>query len=248
MRNRIATLSLAVMLCGPFAYFAFAATQDDVALGERLATLLRAGRSVISNHQDLFNDPSLGDKGFDGDRMVEEATALFAERRGEEPVSGDLSDRDRRLIEAQIAAMDEVVDEHKSQIDIEGMGFKGFIPALFGRLVNERFAEKVGDEARIKVTAPIELVRNRNARPDDWETAVIETRFRAPDWPRGEAYTEEVDVDGRPAFRMLLPEYYSSSCLSCHGGPAGELDITGYPKEGAGEGDLAGAISIILYR
>ena len=36
------------------------------------------------------------------------------------------------------------------------------------------------------------------------------------------------------------------SCLSCHGEPKGELDITGYPKEGAHEGDLGGIISITL--
>lgn len=232
----------------PLAWMALATSESDVALGERLATLLRAGRNVVSNHQSLFNDPARGDKDFDGDRLVEEAAAMYEETWGEAPVSDNLSDRDRRLIEAQIAAMDEVIDEHKSQLDMEGVGFKGFIPALFGRLVNERFAEKVGEEARIKVTAPIELVRNRTARPDPWETEVIETRFRAPDWPRGQAYTEEVEADGRLAFRMLLPEYYSRSCLSCHGSPAGELDITGYPKEGAGEGDLAGAISITLYR
>ena len=99
---------------------------------------------------------------------------MYEETWGEAPVSDNLSDRDRRLIEAQIAAMDEVIDEHKSQLDMEGVGFKGFIPALFGRLVNERFAEKVGEEARIKVTAPIELVRNRTARPDPWETEAIE--------------------------------------------------------------------------
>jgi len=31
-------------------------------------------------------------------------------------------------------------------------------------------------------------------------------------------------------------------------GSQGEIDITGYPKEGAKEGDLGGVISITLYR
>jgi hypothetical protein len=44
----------------------------------------------------------------------------------------------------------------------------------------------------------------------------------------------------------MVPEYYVPSCLTCHGGPAGELDVTGYPKEGAHEGDLGGVISIGL--
>ena len=59
---------------------------------------------------------------------------------------------------------------------------------------------------------------------------------------------EVAEVDGRPAFRMLLPEYYTDSCLTCHGEPKGEIDVTGYPKEGGKTGDLGGAISIVLFK
>ena len=51
---------------------------------------------------------------------------------------------------------------------------------------------------------------------------------------------------GHPAFRMMAPEYYAASCLSCHGSPKGSLDITDYPREGGEEGDLGGVISITL--
>jgi hypothetical protein len=57
-----------------------------------------------------------------------------------------------------------------------------------------------------------------------------------------------VTVEGREAFRFLVPEYYQESCLSCHGQPQGELDITGYPKEGGEEGALGGVISVTLFR
>lgn len=221
---------------------------EEEALGERLAILLRAVRSVVSEHQDLINDPSIGDKGIDGDSVVAETIAIYTERMGEPPITGDTAEGERRLAEALIASIWEVVNENEDQIDTPGLGFKGFIPAVFGRLVGERFAEKVGTEARLKVTAPVEIVRNRKARPDEWEHEVIVTRFSRPDWEKGEAYTETVEIDGRPAFRMLIPEYYSESCLTCHGKPAGEMDVTGYPKEGGSEGDLAGAISIILFK
>ena len=46
---------------------------------------------------------------------------------------------------------------------------------------------------------------------------------------------------------MLVPEYYGAACLSCHGEPKGEIDITGYPKEGAKLGDLGGVISIAIF-
>lgn len=236
----------AVALLGGPAALAVADDLDET--GARLAALLRAGRSVISNHQALINDPTVGEKNLDGERVAREAAALYAEREGAPPLTEDTADLDRRLIEAQLAAMREVVDEHQQLIDAEDLGFKGFIPAVFGRLVNERFAEKAGDVALVKVTAPPELVRNRKALPDAWEAHVLETRVGADDWPRGEPYTEHVEQNGRPAFRMLIPEYYSGSCLACHGEPKGELDVTGYPKEGGREGELGGAISITLFK
>jgi hypothetical protein len=241
----IAIVTLATSIAMPPAG---AAQTDDVILGEHLAALLRAGRAVISKHQDVINDPALGDKGIDGESVVAEATAAYAEKVGAPPVSDETPDPERRLMQALLESIREVVNEHEAEIDTPGLGFKGFIPAIFGRLVGERFAEKVGTLARIKVTAPVELVRNRKARPDAWEKSVIEDRFLKPDWSRGEPFAEQVDMDGRAAFRMLMPEYYSASCLTCHGQPEGEVDVTGYPKEGGAEGDLGGAISITLFK
>lgn len=224
------------------------ATEDDLATGERLAAVLRAGRSVISNHQTLINDESIAEKNLSGDRVVDEALQLYAQREGKSVAQENLSDLDKQLFDAQIAAMREIVDEHQDLIDAEGIGFKGFIPAVFARLVNERFAEKVGSLAETKVTAPVDIVRNRKATPDNWERNVLEDKFLTDRWERGKPFYEEVEKNGKPAFRMLIPEYYSASCLSCHGQPKGEVDVTGYPKEGGAEGDLAGAISITLFR
>jgi hypothetical protein len=46
----------------------------------------------------------------------------------------------------------------------------------------------------------------------------------------------------------MVPEYYPASCLACDGSPKGEMDITGYPKEGAKRGDLGAVISITLFQ
>lgn len=247
MRNLLLSLPLIALCMQAHAQSTSSDPEVEAALGNHLAELLRAGRSVISSHQDLINDPSLGDKGIDGDSVVGEAIEIYTERNGRPPITEDTPERERRLTEALIAAMREIADEHEAQIDTPGVGFKAFIPAVYGRLVGERFEEKMGDEALLKVTAPDELVRNRKARPDEWERSVLTTRFTRPDWHKGEAFTEHVEVSGRPAFRMLMPEYYSASCLTCHGEPKGEVDVTGYPKEGGKEGDLAGAISITLF-
>jgi hypothetical protein len=84
--------------------------------------------------------------------------------------------------------------------------------------------------------------------PDAFETRIITEKFMAPDWVRGTPYAARVDEGTTSAFRVMVPEYYAASCLSCHGSPKGSIDITGYPREGFAEGDLGGVISITLSR
>jgi hypothetical protein len=140
------------------------------------------------------------------------------------------------------------MNANQRSLNAVGVGFKGFIPATFARLVNEAFGARVGSEAEVKVTAPREFVRNRKTRPDAFEEAIIVKRLLAADWPKGQVYAADADAKGRKAYRVLVPEYYAASCLSCHGGPKGEMDRTGYPKEGGKEGDLGGVISLTLYK
>jgi hypothetical protein len=225
-----------------------AADDNGLEIGNKLADMLRAGRTVVSSSQPLINDPDTGDKGFTGDKLVRQAEAIYEKRAGTPLITNDLSERDRQLLEAQMQAMRRIVDQHQADINRPGVGFKGFIPAVFARLVNEEFQSLAGTDARIRVTAPAHLVRNRKARPDAWERNIFETKLLAEDWPKGEPYTELVEFEGRPAFRMLLPEYYRESCLACHGEPAGETDITGYPKEGGKVGELGGVISIVIFQ
>jgi hypothetical protein len=225
----------------------FAASEDEeIALN--LANMLRSGRAVISSNQDLINDPRGGDKGLTGEVFLEQVIEQFQSTTNLDPRTVDPNSRLGRLFEAQMEAIREVVDEQQGTINREGVGFKGFVPAVFGRLVNERFKEKVGDEAQIKVTAPVELVRNRGARPDAWEVDHIEAELLDDAWPKGQVFSAVAEQNGREAFRILVPEYYSAGCLSCHGEPQGEIDITGYPKEGGQLDDLGGVISITLFR
>lgn len=246
----IAACSLGALCLALPVGVARAQTADpDQTIALHLADLLRAGRSVVSSHQAVINNPDLGDKGFTGDALVSQADAAFAEQNGgAAPAAVAVSDQDRRLMAALTEAMHAVVDAQQADINQPGVGFKGFIPAVFSRLTNEQFEALAGSEARMRVTAPPDLVRNRKARPDAWERQVIETQFLGGDWPKGQAWSEQVTVDGRPAFRMMLPEYYRDSCLECHGTPKGAVDITGYPKEGGALGDLGGVISITIFR
>lgn len=244
LRPGLTALFIAASLALPVTAPAQAEEMDTlVDTGNRLAALLRAGRTVVSANQALVNDPAIGDKGLTPDVFMTQVTEAYTKTHGEPPLTDDLSPLQTRLTEAQLAAMEAVVTDSQDLINVEGMGFKGFIPAVFARLVNERFGQSVGDLASVKVTAPPDLVRNRTARPDTWEADVIATKFGATDHAKGDPWFEIVD---NSQFRMLIPEYYAASCLSCHGEPAGEVDITGFPKEGGKEGELGGAISITL--
>lgn len=244
MRLAVACITGLIVLTGSVS----AAPTGNIDTALSLANLLRSARTVIANNQELINDPGIGDKGVTGKAVMEKALRIFQKRTGHAVPLKDPTALRTRLLKAQMAAIREVVDEHQQTINRAGIGFKGFVPAVFGRLVNEKFKQKVGNFAEVKVTAPLNLVRNRKALPDNWELENIRKQLLSPTWPKGKLYSETAKNSGRDAFRVLVPEYYSAGCLSCHGGPKGEIDITGYPKEGGEEGWLGGAISITLFK
>jgi cytochrome c553 len=225
-----------------------AGADDDAAIAKSLADMLRAARQVISSNQTRINDPNLGDKGLNGHVVLQQAVEIYKKATGTDPASVDPASRHGRLLHAQMDAIVEVTDANQATINAKGVGFKAFIPAVFARLVNEAFESRAKDEAQVKVTAPEQLVRNRKSRPDEWEGDVIRSKLLQADWPRGQAYAADAVTKGRSAYRMMMPEYYATSCLSCHGSPKGETDITGYPKEGGKEGDLGAVISVTLFK
>ena len=220
----------------------------DEAIAESLAEMVRDARTVVSNDQALINDPNVGNKHLTGQKVLDDAVALYRKNTGVDPRTIDPKSRQGRLLQAVMNAIVTVVDDNQATINEKGTGFKGFIPAVFGRLVAEKFTGLAAGEAVMKITAPVPLVRNRKALPDAWEKEIIKTKLLKPDWPRGQPFREDVTINGRPAYRIAVPEYYRQSCLECHGTPKGALDLTGYPKEGAKLGDLGGVMTITLFR
>lgn len=220
----------------------------DLDLALRLAVLLQSARAVIGAEQALINNPAIGDKGLSGKEVLARASRAYLTKTGAPLANDAMAPREAQLIEAMMASITEVMDANAGSINRKDIAFKGFVPAVFGRLVTEAFSGKVGDRAQIKVTAPANLVRNRKSRPDEWENQVITEKLLSPGWKMGAVYSSLTEPAGRPVFRVMVPEYYSEGCLSCHGAPAGEVDITGYPKEGGALGDLGGVISIKLFR
>jgi hypothetical protein len=237
---------LALWLCLIGAAQAENPADEDRRIADSLAAMLRAGRAVISASQERINDPKLGDKGLDGATVLARSVAIYQQTTGVDPRMIDPQSRQGRLLGDEMLAISDVMNANAASINALGTGFKGFIPAVFSRLVGEEFSRLANGEAELRVTAPPALVRNRKSRPDSWESDVIEKKFLATGWPTGQSYEARIEQNGKPVFRIAVPEYYAASCLACHGGPAGEMDITGYPKDGAALGDLGGVISIKL--
>lgn len=253
-RHSWMTAAVALMFMGTIPASVICAASDsenlseDLLIGKSLAEMLLAGETVISRAQDRIDDPKVGDKGLSGGALIEQAREIYRTTTGVDPTSVDPASRQGRLLRVQMDAIVEVMDTNQATINATGVGFKGFIPAVFARLVNEAFARSAKGEAEVKVTGPPDRIRNRKSRPDAWETDVIKSKLLASNWPRDQAYSAAVETRGRPAFRVMVPQYYDESCLACHGSPKGEVDITGYPKEGAKLDELGGVISIILYQ
>lgn len=213
---------------------------NEAETGELLVKLVQAGRVVVTENQALINDASIGDKGFTPQVFEGKQIAKFKEKTAIDLGKPDGSSQTKLLL-ALLEAGKEVVAENQFRINKAGIGFKGFIPAVWGRLAGEKFGQKTG----IKLKLTNMDYRYPGNKPDDFEAEVLRL-FADPSYPKGKEYTRMTVVGGKPALRLMAPEYAVKGCLGCHGEPVGDRDITGNKKEGWKEGGLAGAISLVI--
>ena len=224
-----------------------AASQElppDVETARNIASVLIAARLVISDLQPQINDPAVGDKKINAKYVVALTKKQFHEITG---LDLDKLSKDRRvglLYQAMLASIGFAVSDREQDIDKAGLGFKGFVPSNFSRAAAVHFNGMAGGAMRIKLIAPERTRRTENAKPDNWEQNALTKRLLAPNWQHGRPYfTSTAGSDGR-RLRVLVPEYFKASCLACHGGGKGKLDVSGHPMEGAKVGDLAAAVSL----
>jgi hypothetical protein len=225
-----------------------AASQDkiDHTVLLHLTALLRSARQVISDQQDFINEPKSG-KDLTGKKLVKQAKAKYAEQTGHPVPNLDPTSAEGQMLQAELDAMQEVMDQAQPLINDPNRGFKGFLPAVFAYRVAEGFTRKVAELGYLKLTAPAELVRHQPNLPDAWENQTIKSKFQSAGWKKDEFVEQEAPLNGKKAYRVLIPEYYETSCLACHGEPRGSIDITGGKREGGKLGDLGGAISGAIY-
>jgi general secretion pathway protein A len=213
---------------------------DESETADLLIKLLKVGRKVVSDHQPLINDASKGNKGFTQDFLASQVIEGFRQQTKID-LSRPSGVPSAPILLSLLEAEKEVVDESQPVINKQGVGFKGFLPAVFARKTGEKFYRKTG--IRLKLTGTD--YRYPGNKPDEFEAEVLRM-FADPRHPKGQPYRKATMVGGKPVLRVMDPEYATPTCLTCHGTPKGERDITGMKKEGWKEGDLAGAISLTM--
>gem|GEM_PF-2309567 len=144
------------------------------------------------------------------------------------------------LIAKQQQATRSFMSESSQTDFVHGGEARPLRPNEIGEGVSDIFA----DLSKSQVKQTHLQVRNEQNTPDEFERQALEM-FAAD--PNLTEYAQRVTMeDGTYSYRYMMAMRADESCLYCHGDPVGELDKTGYPKEGYKEGDLAGAISVIL--
>lgn len=217
-----------------------AAAAGEVELGDLLVKMIQAGRTVLAKHQVEINNPDLVDKGFTPEIFEKEITQKYLELAKYDLSQPQKSPQDK-LVHALLQAGKDVVSDHQGAINRTGIAYKNFIPAVWARKTGEKFEKATG--VRLKLTSA--NYRYQGNKPDDFESEVLKL-FEDKEYPKGKGYSRTMMQDGKPVLRMVVPEYAGKACLSCHGEPKGQRDISGSGKEGWVEGSLAGAISLTM--
>lgn len=144
------------------------------------------------------------------------------------------------LVAKQQQATRSFISRSSGEEFVHGGEARPLEPAEVGEGVSDIFA----DLSRSQVKQTNLKPRIPENAPDDFERAALEYFMQDPS--HNEVWQRVTLADGTPAFRYVMALRAEESCLRCHGQPKGELDQTGYPKEGLELGDVAGAISVIL--
>ncbi len=147
-----------------------------------------------------------------------------------------------RTFAREMDAVWQFMDNSQTVINTTSDGiyeFKGLHCAVVGKSVGRLFS--AGSDYVIRYT-------NFNPRseqdvPDEFEAQALDAFYA------DSSVTERFGIaafEGEDRFRYVQALEVDESCLECHGSPKGEVDITGFEKEGWELGGVGGAISIVI--
>ena len=170
------------------------------------------------------------------------ANILWTTENQHKQLEGELREQGRALAQQMDAVWEFMIDnqDRLAQVAFREDGvYQGLHCAIAGRVIGQSFTQHSDYTIRFVNFNP----RNRAGEPDDYEEAALTIFHEDPD---SADYYSFTDYDDKQVFRYVAPMTIEEDCLQCHGEPAGELDVTGTPKEGWHMGDIGGAISIII--
>ena len=214
---------------------------------ERIASLLAqaliSGRAVTARYQEVINRDQSADKGLTPAFFLEEMCREFEKRTGIDLRALEPTSARNRLLLAFLAASRKTFEHAQPLINMQGLGFKGFIPAVYGRETGKHFRDMTG----ITLKQASDQYRNLANAPDAFETAKIEA-LRAAGAERTTGSGEYLELEDQRVYRYMQPIYIVQACLKCHGDPSTPeaRDIAGRKMEGYRIGDLRGVISVTI--
>lgn len=133
------------------------------------------------------------------------------------------------------------VNQDRINTDADGSyNFKGLHCSIVGTSVGALFTDRTDYIVRYVSDVP----RNPRNKADDLEAEAIQTFRENANLGRFAAFGQM--REGEEYYRYMVPLKMNSSCAECHGDPAGEIDVTGFAKEGLRDGDLVGVASISI--
>jgi len=219
----------------------FVQAEDSDDISKKLALALVSGRHVIAVNQGLINDATKGDKGFTADVFVTQLTKAYKDKTGIDLSTLKPDSKLNKLLLSYVKAVKAVITSNQSLINSEGVGFKGFIPAVYGKKVGDAFFAETG----VKLKQTSTKYRNRANKPDAFESGIL-AKFESGEYEKNVGYGVQAQKNGEDVYRYMQPIYINKACLKCHGTPVGETDIAGRKKEGYKVGEVRGAISVML--
>ena len=243
MRVGVSLCAMGCWLCTMVPWgLASMGAEEETEVAELLIALLKTGCSVVAEYQPLINDPSKGNKGF-----TEEFVGRAIAEKFKAETSIDLSAPNglpaRGLLSTLLDSQRAVVFDAQPAIDKPGIGFKGFLPAVFARKAAEKFTAQTG--VTIKMTEM--EARFPRSKPDDFETEVLRM-FVDPRHPRGQRYARVTASNGKSVLRLMYPEYADAMRPLCDRDPRREPTAMGRAGQAIEGGGRACAIRVGMAR
>ncbi len=148
-----------------------------------------------------------------------------------------------RVMVSEMDAVWEFISINQDTINYTSDGeydYKGLHCAIAGKAVAALFSKESDYDYSIRFTN--QDPRNIDNNPDEYEEAALQA-FHAGDKDARYGFEK---LNGQEVFRYVAVMEVEQNCMECHGGPKGEVDPTGFPKEGWSVGDVAGAVSVVM--